>query len=218
MNYLKLIFITLLVTFSSCSSKYSNENFPIETNKKNKESYRRIIIDAGHGGRDPGAISWDRRHQEKNLNLATAMMVRDHLKQMGYKPALTRSKNIFIPLNERAEMANKRKAELFVSIHYNSAHNNKARGIEVYYYPHSNNSKQLAITTLENVLQQTKALSRGIKTANFTVLTQTKMPAILVEGGFMSSSKEMNLLQDPEYLNRLAYGIAIGIDQHLKSH
>lgn len=182
-----------------------------------------IIIDPGHGGEDFGTHSKTRpSYQEKNLNLSTAKLLNDYLRRKGYMTLLTRTKDVFIPLNERAIFANRRKPDLFVSVHYNSAPNPKAEGVEVYYYvkgsdkARAEKSKRLAKSVLDQIIYNTKAKSRGVKDGNFAVIRETTMPAILIEGGFLTSNAEMQKIKDPAYLKKLAWGIAQGIDAYMR--
>lgn len=181
-----------------------------------------IIIDAGHGGEDFGAHSNSRPHyQEKHLNLATARLLKTYLAQQGYKTIMTRSDDCFIGLDERAQFANEKKPTLFVSVHYNSAPSKEAHGIEVYFYRSEQDKKRtkesrlLAECVLDSVLDHTKAKSRGVKHGDFAVIRETKMPAILIEGGFLTNDQEMQRIKDPAYLKKLAWGIAQGIHSYL---
>ncbi len=181
-----------------------------------------IVIDAGHGGRDSGSASHREDYEEKSLTLSTAFLVQDFLHKLGYKTVLTRNHDTYIPLNTRAEIANSLEADLFVSIHYNFAASREAQGVEVYYYKDERNpgcdriteSKILASQVISSVIGQTSANSRGVKQANFAVIRETKMPAILIEAGFLSNPKERELLRDPRYLRQLAWGIAKGIERY----
>ncbi len=181
-----------------------------------------ILIDPGHGGSDVGTQSiFKPRYQEKSLNLLTANFLRNYLQQLGYRTAMTRQDDVFISLEERARLANEQNPTLFVSIHYNSAPSAEAQGVEVYFYQSKENkmrttkSKQLAQVILRNVLIYTKAKSRGVKHGNFAVIRETDMPAILIEGGFMTNEGELLNLKDPAYLKRLAWGVAKGIQEYL---
>ena len=201
--------------------------------KKNRVSPRKnlekidapiVMLDAGHGGEDFGThSSTNPKYQEKSLNLSTTLLVRDFLQQFGYKVILTRKTDFFIPLEKRADLANESKVNLFVSIHYNSAPSKTAQGIEVYYYnsdvdkARTFRSKNLAKKVLDSVLGATQAKSRGIKHGNFAVIRETKMPAVLIEGGFMTNSQEMDKIKDPQYLKQIAWGITLGINEYLKS-
>ncbi len=181
-----------------------------------------VIIDAGHGGTDRGTRSRDKSVFEKNLALSTALMLQDHLRHFGYRPILTRSKDIFIPLYKRAAFANQKKGNIFVSIHFNSAPNHQAEGVEIFYYkPEKQKTKQitpkskyLAEHVLSKICYYTHAKARGVKRGNFAVIRKTWMPAILVEGGFLSNTNETKKLKQSRYLNHLAYGIAVGINDY----
>lgn len=182
----------------------------------------KIVIDPGHGGEDEGTRSLSNpRYHEKNLTLTSGRLVRDYLTKMGYQVYLTRSDDRFIPLLGRSAFANEEDVHLFVSVHFNSAPSREAQGIEVFYYQaekdnaRSKASKELAARVLDKMLNMTMAKSRGVKHANFSVIRETQMPAILVEGGFLTNSEEMEKIKDPNYLKQVSLGIAQGIDQYL---
>lgn len=177
-----------------------------------------IVIDPGHGGSDEGAKI--NAFMEKKLTLITAQMVRRHLEGMGYRVMLTRSKDIYLPLPRRVTMANKIKGSIFISIHFNSAPRQEVQGIEIFYFDskeawRTKASKRLASTILRATLEETQAASRGVKQGNFHVIRETDMPAILVEGGFMTNKEERSRLRDRDYLNQLAQGIANGVDLYM---
>lgn len=181
-----------------------------------------IVIDAGHGGKDPGAISTRFDYEEKHLTLSTAHMVKAYLNSLGYKTVMTRSDDSYIPLSQRAEIANKQEGSLFVSIHYNSSPSESASGIEVFYYKEGDvkrtkASKDLGEQVLERLVQHTGASTRGVKSENFAVIRKTTMPAILIEAGFLTNVEERKKLQDPHYRRFIAWGIARGIDQYCAS-
>jgi len=180
-----------------------------------------VIIDAGHGGHDPGCISRRENYEEKSLTLKTALLVEENLKKLGYRTTLTRTQDVFLSLNKRAEIANELDADLFVSIHYNHSFNKEAEGIEVYYYKTEKKneriakSRELANKVLNSVCERSLAKSRGVKEANFAVIRETKMPAILIEAGFLSNVQEKQKLHDPAYLRQLSWAIAKGVDKYL---
>lgn len=182
-----------------------------------------IIIDPGHGGEDFGTQSHTSpKYHEKSLNLATSFILRDYLQKLGYEVSLTRANDKFIALSKRADFANLQEPSLFVSVHYNSAPSKEAEGVEVYYYRSETDkartaeSKLLAESILQRVIKNTDAKSRGIKHGNFAVIRETQMPAVLVEGGFLTSDNEMNRLKDGTYIKRIAWGIAEGINNYLQ--
>lgn len=184
-----------------------------------------VIIDAGHGGKDPGAVSKRDRYEEKQLTLETAFLICEHLKRLGYKAVLTRTHDTYLPLDSRSDFANTLDADLFVSIHYNYSPSEEAKGIEVFYYKENKtppssrivSSKQVGQEVLRRMILHTGADSRGIKQANFAVIRQTKMPAILVEAGFLSNPYEREKIRDQKYIYALAKGIAHGIDHYFET-
>lgn len=181
-----------------------------------------IVIDPGHGGKDFGTHSLTTpKYQEKYLNLSTANIVKNFLEQFGYRVVMTRYDDTFISLEDRALFANNLNPALFVSIHYNSAPSREAEGIEIFYYRsadnklRSNKSKLLAQSILEKAIQHTKAKSRGVKHGNLSVIRQTKMTAVLIEGGFLTCANEMDKIKTGPYQKSLALGIARGIQDYL---
>lgn len=179
-----------------------------------------IMLDPGHGGKDPGArMRFPPYTPEKVLTLKTAQSVERILKRMGYKVALTRTKDVFIELPKRPLMAALKGVQLFISIHYNACPKPSVSGVEVYFYQAKKSSsrtqasKQMATKVLQAICAETKALSRGVRPGDFCVIREAKMPAILVEGGFLTSPQEVILLRQPKYLEKIARGIAAGIDQ-----
>lgn len=223
----KYLFFVLFLLLQGCSpsvrpSQDVVSEAPIRMPKKKQGPL--IIIDPGHGGEDKGTESpFKPSYQEKSLTLATSRIVRDFLKQMGYQTQMTRSDDTYIPLKMRASIANEAKPALFVSIHYNSAPSKEANGIEIFYYRSETDkerteaSKRLASVVLDKVIERTQAKSRGVKTANFAVIRETNMPAVLIEGGFLTNQEEMQKIKDPAYIKQLALGIAQGVDQFVKA-
>lgn len=180
-----------------------------------------IVIDAGHGGKDLGTQTLTGpKAYEKYLSLSTAYILERYLKEMGFKTVMTRTDDTFVPLKDRAAFANERRPVLFVSVHYNAAENTSAHGIEVFYHKSEKDpdrvekSKAVAGKVLEGVIATTEAKSRGVKTANFVVIKETKMPAILVEGGFLTNSDEATKIRNGSYLKQVAWGIATGIREY----
>lgn len=182
-----------------------------------------IVVDAGHGGLDIGTKENKPYLEEKRAALTTAVLTKQYLDQLGYKVILTRSTDAFIPLSKRVDTANKSNSALFVSLHYNSSPNKSAHGIEIFFCPTKNgkqrasSSKKLASKILDNVITRTNARSRGVKQASFYVIRETKMPAVLLEGGFISNDQERSKLKNRQYLEKIAKGVADGIDKYFRS-
>jgi len=180
----------------------------------------KVVLDAGHGGKDPGAHSKKEHYEEKQLTLVTTKLVQKYLEEMGYHVLLTRENDSFLELSARAEKANSAKADLFVSIHYNFCEAKEVEGIEIFYYQDAKNpgrvtaSKKLGREVLSRIVKHTGAESRGVKPGNLAVVRETTMPAILIEGGFLSHAKERVKIQDSDYRCYLAWAIARGIDAY----
>lgn len=180
-----------------------------------------IMIDPGHGGEDLGTTSTiATSYHEKAANLATAQVLQTYLQQLGFHTMMTRHRDVFVSLQQRSQFANEQNVDLFVSVHYNSAPAPQAHGIEVFYYNSSENkerakaSKALAENVLENVIALTGARSRGVKHGNLAVIRETKMPAILIEGGFFTNADEFAKIKDQAYIKKIARGIAQGVIEY----
>ena len=196
---------------------------PSEISKVNIESrgaqprgYYKVFIDAGHGGTDPGALGYG--YRESDLNLQVAKKVESKLKSKGIDVKMSRNSHIFYSLSERAEMANDYGADAFVSIHQNSAEAKSANGIETYYNRKKEEDRPLSNDIQKQVISQTGANNRGVKNAEFTVLVKSKMISALVECGFITNELEVKKLSDSSYQDKLATGIANGIEEYLKSN
>ena len=145
-----------------------------------------VVIDPGHGRRQPGAhysgVS------EKEINLSVALKLENLLTARGYQVVMTRSDDTGIGLYERAELANASGADLFVSLHSNAMVNApNFQGILTYHYPSDSSGAELAQSIQTAVCQATGGADRGVRSADFVVLRETDMSAALVEMGYMSS-------------------------------
>ena len=179
-----------------------------------------IAIDPGHGGNQPGAVYPDENGedvQEKDLTLPMSLMLADILEERGYNVVLTRTGDDSVSLADRAKMANAAQAEVFVSIHCNALDRTDYEGIFTYYYPNSTRGEALAKQVQAGVVAATGGIGRGTPSANFQVLRETTMPAVLVETGFMSCPAELARLCDPDYQQQIALGIADGVEAYLKA-
>ena len=180
-----------------------------------------IVIDPGHGGTDRGARGRIPYCEEKKICLQTARLVKQYLDQLGYHVVMTRTSDAFISLPGRVEIANQSACNIFVSIHFNSSSSPLAQGIEVFFSEagektRSKSSKKLADSILSRVIRRTSASSRGVKRGNFYVIRETNMPSVLVEGGFISNPEERSFLKSRDYQEKIARGIADGIDSYFK--
>lgn len=178
-----------------------------------------IVIDAGHGDYDPGAIGVTGL-QEKDFNLETALLLRDKLTDLGATVVLTRDDDEFVSLTERSRIANDAKADVFVAIHANSSTSSSLRGTSTYYYAPSSNSKlyaqaeqrkRLAGSVQEQLVDEIGTRNIGILQENFAVLRGTNMPSILVESAFLSNPDDEALLKDSSFREKVAQSIADGL-------
>ena len=179
-------------------------------------NYYKVFIDPGHGGSDPGSLGFG--YRESDINLQVAKKVESKLKAKGIDVKMSRSSDVFYSLSERAKMANNYGADIFVSIHQNSATASSANGIETYYNKYRVDDKPLSNDVQEQLINQTGAYNRGVKNAEFTVLVKSKMTASLVECGFISNETEVKNISNSSYQDKLATGISNGIESYLKNN
>lgn len=174
-----------------------------------------VVLDPGHGGHDRGAsIGYV---FEKHLALDTARRVEQLLKQSGLKVVMTRSRDVFIPLPDRAAAGNRNNNAIFVSIHYNYNRGGSGNGVESYY--HHSAGYSLASYIQAYLVQRTRMTNRGVKTANFHVIRNTtRNPAVLIECGFVSNADERSHMLTGEFRARIAEGIAQGIVAYRKAN
>ena len=173
-------------------------------------NFRTVVIDAGHGGHDKGG-QWGLVY-EKHLALDTSVRLERELRSRGYRTVMTRRSDYFITLPQRVRIANSHRNSIFVSVHYNYTWNQNAAGIETFY--HSAQSRRLAQFVQQGMLQRTRANDRGAKFARYYVIRHTNVPAILVEGGFVSNADEREKVKTGWYREAVARGIADGIDRY----
>ena len=183
---------------------------PISPNKK-----ATVVIDAGHGGYDHGAIYSG--HDEKEINLNVAKKINRYLSQAGVDSYMTRTEDRFVALAERVEISNAIRPKIFVSIHSNAIQSNpKMSGLQTYYY--SSNGYKLAGVIHKDLLKDIKMNDGKIRKANFYVCKNTNAPSILVEMGFMSNKDELKKLVSDEYQDELAKSITRGIIAYLEKN
>ena len=214
-----LFFVAAIATSCSLPMRADHETtLAASTGKSSSQGKTLVVIDAGHGGDDIGAQV--KSLKEKALALQTATLVKQYLHARGFRVILTRSRDVFLPLEKRTAIANDTKSKLFVSIHFNAYKSPQPHGIEIYYYNkgakwRANASKRLADLVLRNMIEATGAKNRGVKAGNFHVIRETNMPAILVEGGFITNPSEYTNLTEKAYVEKMARSIAKGIENYL---
>ncbi|ERT56831.1 N-acetylmuramoyl-L-alanine amidase [Peptoniphilus koenoeneniae] len=192
-----------------------------------KEGPLTIVIDPGHGGKDPGAnSSVISSINEKELTLKVAEKLYEKLQATDYEVLMTRNSDEYIKLLDRAQLSNENNSELFLSIHFNSSDENKsAKGIEVLYASEKNviiktaEQKHFAKCLLNSLIDITGSSSRGIKNRpDLIVLNKTKNVSALAELGFLSNSSDMDSIMNDEYLDLLAQGLFNGIQDYVNNY
>jgi N-acetylmuramoyl-L-alanine amidase len=198
-----------------------------------KHQIKTIYIDPGHGGKDVGAQG--RYYNEKNLTLRLGKKIAAELRKEGFKVIMTRSYDRTLSLDERVAIANKGKADLFISVHFNATSDKSVFGVETYCLTpagaaSSNSSKiewksfagnvfdrnnfALAFLAHRNIIINTQALDRGVKHARFLVLKDIKCPAVLLECGFISNPNSEKLIGQNSYLDKVAKGVAKAVKNY----
>ena len=174
-----------------------------------------VVLDPGHGGDDPGAPGATGT-PEKTINLSVTTMAAEILRARGVRVVMTRSDDRFIELNERAAIANRNRADLFVSIHSDGAENPSAQGFTIYVSRSASSESLRAAEMMHRRMARRVSQSRGMRRADFRVLVRTTCPAVLVELGFQSNRQEAALLAHRPYQQRLAEAIADGVIDFLR--
>lgn len=173
-----------------------------------------IVIDPGHGGRDPGAIGIGGL-REKDVVSSIAYEVASILEQSGFRVILTRADDREIDLDPRVQIAERADADLFVSIHANSISLERpdVNGLETYYYQSGN---RLAQVIHQSILRMLNMPDRGVRQARFYVIRNTSMPAVLVETGFVTGAQDARNFGDPTWRQQMSQAIASGILQYVQ--
>ncbi len=167
-----------------------------------------VAIDPGHGGKDPGAIGATGL-VEKDVVLDVGLRLRDVLRRQSVRTVMTREADVFVDLADRVPIALRAGATVFVSIHANASTRGLIRGVETYYL--KPNSLQLATWIQEEMGRSLGIPDRGIRTANFKVLRDSPIPAVLVEVGYLTNLEDEALLRTPAFRQKVAEAIARGV-------
>ncbi|WP_300672638.1 N-acetylmuramoyl-L-alanine amidase [Desulfoluna sp.] len=220
---------------------------------------RRIVIDAGHGGKDNGAPGYYKGVSEKNIVLSLSKRLAVKLrKELKCEVILTRSNDRYLSLDERTTLANRKRADLFISIHANASRNKKAYGVETYFLNLAKDRDSINVAARENATSEknisdlhtilnslmknakinessrlaqyvqsslvsslsknyTRIRNKGVKQAPFYVLLGARMPAILVETGFISNKSECKRLTSATYQDKICEGIVKGVKRYIDS-
>ncbi|NBB79411.1 MAG: hypothetical protein GVY36_08195 [Verrucomicrobia bacterium] len=203
-----------------------------------KPNFRRIVLDPGHGGKDPGAQNAAYGLNEKDLALDVALRLRRLLEESGFEVIMTRESDVYIPLERRPRIANRARGDLFVSIHFNAVASAQPEGLETYAFtPRFQASSKFAKPNWKDnrsypgnandpwnallgyhlqraMVQQTGGVDRGLKRARWSVLRPLECPGVLVELGFVSHPGTAQKLRTAVYRQTLAQSLYDGIIQY----
>ena len=215
-----LIAIVTIALFSGLSQEV------IKTSVK-AEIYPQIILDAGHGGFDGGAVANDGT-VEKDINLNITLTLEKMLKQSGFEVVMTRTDDSSTESNSNDKIAKKKKSDLnnrlelmkkyddavFVSIHLNKFTTSAARGSQIFYSSKVESSKNLADSIQNSIVEKIQPENTRVNkksTSSTYILHNATVPAVIVECGFLSNKAELELLKNEEYQNKMAFCIYCGI-------
>ena len=219
--YLFVIVIGLMLTLRNETVMTSNVSMPL--------SKKIILIDAGHGGLDPGKVSGST--EEKTINLAIAQKLQSYLEQADATVFMTRVDDSDLARSKKSDMYSKKSdmysrkltadtsnADIFVSIHQNSYPSSNVSGAQVFYFNRSDNSKRLA-ECIQNELKlfiNNNNKREVSENSSYYVLKKTSMPAVIVECGFLTNPNEKGLLLDSEYQEKIAWAVYMGIVDYFR--
>ena len=173
---------------------------------------KKIAIDPGHGGRDPGVVS--NKYREKDINLLLATELFSQLLKSAYNPLLLREGDLSMTLANRVKKAADWQADLFISIHHNGHSNNQARGTETYHFPSSLIGQQAARVMQQELVNLLAIPDRGVKSSSsFYVLRHTPMPAVLLEPLFLTNSLDRNTLICKNYFSKVSHSLFKALEQ-----
>lgn len=193
------------------------------SNRDLKYREKLIVIDPGHGGRDPGAISPNLKMMEKDVVLEVAKEAQRLLEAAGFRTYMTRTDDTYVSLQDRAGVANQLRADLFISIHSNAAPRSDLKGVETLYYPSEKNPDDFRDNRfLAEIFQTEMVRTLGSESHRINardklvVLRETKMPAIITEIGFKTNLEEERLLATSEYRRLAAQGVSRSVIRYFE--
>ncbi len=176
-----------------------------------------IVVDPGHGGKDPGASSRHISLPEKKIVLSIANELTKELRARGARVTQTRTSDKYISLEQRARVAEKTRADMLVSIHADAAANTSANGIGLFIARNASKESRYAAIRMHRTLKSKGFECRAIQRKGFIVLVGHSRPSMLIETGFMSNRNDALALAKSAHRSRVAKAIADGLDVHFKS-
>jgi N-acetylmuramoyl-L-alanine amidase len=197
----RLLLLACICALTSCTTASVNR-------KDTSRTFNTVVIDAGHGGKDSGAV---RRAAppEKVVALDVAQRLNRKLRESQFRTVMTRSSDVFVPLDQRVAIGNRQENSIFVSVHFNDSGRRGIQGYETYYA--SPYARALAQKIHSKLLTLPGARNRGVQTANFRVVRNAVYPSVLLELGFLSNRKDVAQARRAAYREQLAEKIAEAI-------
>lgn len=216
---------TVLTNMMEKEETPNDESVKVHGGQEKKYEYT-VIVDAGHGGIDPGKVGINGVY-EMDINLSIAFKLADVLEENKIRVIMTRKDNNGLysdkdsnkkmaDMNKRVELVNKSQGDALISIHQNSFTSESAHGAQVFYYKASTKSEMLAECIQKELLDMDKTNKRQKKSdADYYIVKKSNIPAVIVECGFLSNEKEAQLLSDGSYQEKVAKAIAKGVMEYL---
>lgn len=183
-----------------------------EISTPSSSKIKKVVIDAGHGGSDSGAIG-PSGYYEKTFTLSTSMRLKTLLENNGYSVIMTRTTDVYLTLAERTAVSNNSNADLFISMHANSFNEN-SKGIETYSYQSTGTAADIAKLVQARLVANLGLTNRGHKTAGYYVLKYNNKPAILIEAAFITNPTEEALLKSPAFQEKVAKSVIEALAQY----
>jgi len=181
-----------------------------------------VVIDAGHGGLDPGSIGYKTKVKESDVNLAISKKLETELKKAGISVIMTRTTEDGLyglsttnykkrDMAKRREIIENARPNMVISVHMNSYIKHNLRGAQAFYDKNSDISKQLALAVQEQFAQKLEASDKGVSIGDYYMLKCTQAPSIIAECGFLSNEQDEQLLLDDQYQNKVVECIVAGV-------
>lgn len=198
-------FFLLPILLASCAAPGGRDSWG---HRPGPREFRAVIIDAGHGGKDPGAISRHTGQREKDLTLDMARRIRAELG--GFRTILMRSGDTFVDLDERVRRANRHGGAILVSLHFNSGPSH-VRGPETYYWRVDSHGLAVRLQRAMSAASPSESSNRGLVRRRLRLTRNPEIPCVLLEGGYLSHPVESRCIADTRYRQKLAAAIASAI-------
>lgn len=206
---------TTTETPTTSKSKAAPPQKTVSTNVQgNSLNGYNIMLDASHGGKDPGAISMNGEY-EKDFALQVTNTVAERLRSVGANVILTRPNDTFISLADRVRLSDDYWTHAFISLHFNAALSSAGNGISTHYYSNGED-KQLAHSIQQALNKHTSLKDRGVRQNDYYVLRENNAVSVLTELGFITNSHDLQTIQDSQYANQVADAIAEGLNNYFQ--